>query len=312
MSHRDGRSHRRPGAAQGAFATRTVALALVVALGAVLGAVALATGAGSALLGEGVAHAQTVPAQVQVQAQAQVPAPATPAAPGGGVGVLPLPRIDIGVEPARSPKEVSASLQILALLTVLTLAPAILIMLTSFTRIVIVLSFVRSALGSQQVPPNQVLIGLALFLTFFVMAPALGAANEQALQPYLRGEISQQVALDRAAVPFREFMLKQTRERDIALFTALAKAKRPANPSEVPMLVLIPAFTISELKTAFEIGFLIYVPFLVIDMVVASVLMSMGMLMLPPVMISLPFKLLLFVMVDGWNLVIGSLLRSFH
>ncbi len=314
MSHRDGRSHRRPGAAQGALATRTVALALVVALGAVLGAVALATGAGSALLGEGVAHAQAAPAQVQAQTQtqAQVPAPATPAPPVDVGGVLPLPRIDIGVEPARSPKDVSVSLQILVLLTVLTLAPAILIMLTSFTRIVIVLSFVRSALGSQQVPPNQVLIGLALFLTFFVMAPALGAANEQALQPYLRGEISQQVALDRAAVPFREFMLKQTREKDLALFTALAKAKRPANPSEVPMLVLIPAFTISELKTAFEIGFLIYVPFLVIDMVVASVLMSMGMLMLPPVMISLPFKLLLFVMVDGWNLVIGSLLRSFR
>lgn len=312
MSHRDGRSHRRLGAAQGALATRTVALALVVALGAALGAVALATGAGSALLGEGVAHAQAAPAQVQAQTQAQVPAPATPAPPVDVGGVLPLPRIDIGVEPARSPKDVSASLQILVLLTVLTLAPAILIMLTSFTRIVIVLSFVRSALGSQQVPPNQVLIGLALFLTFFVMAPALGAANEQALQPYLRGEISQQVALDRAAVPFREFMLKQTREKDLALFTALAKAKRPANPSEVPMLVLIPAFTISELKTAFEIGFLIYVPFLVIDMVVASVLMSMGMLMLPPVMISLPFKLLLFVMVDGWNLVIGSLLRSFR
>lgn len=314
MSHRDSRSHRRPGAAQGALATRTVALALVVALGAVLGAVALATGAGSALFGEGVAHAQAAPAQVQAQTQtqAQVPAPATPAPPVDVGGVLPLPRIDIGVEPARSPKDVSVSLQILVLLTVLTLAPAILIMLTSFTRIVIVLSFVRSALGSQQVPPNQVLIGLALFLTFFVMAPALGAANEQALQPYLRGEISQQVALDRAAVPFREFMLKQTREKDLALFTALAKAKRPANPSEVPMLVLIPAFTISELKTAFEIGFLIYVPFLVIDMVVASVLMSMGMLMLPPVMISLPFKLLLFVMVDGWNLVIGSLLRSFR
>ncbi|MDH7495386.1 MAG: flagellar type III secretion system pore protein FliP [Bacillota bacterium] len=227
-------------------------------------------------------------------------------------GMLPLPRIEVGVESADSPKEVSTSLQILALLTVLTLAPAILVMLTSFTRIIIVLSFVRSAMGSQQVPPNQVLIGLALFLTFFVMAPTLGAANEQALQPYLQGEISQQVALDRAAAPLREFMLRQTREKDIALFTALAKAKQPANPSEVPLLVLIPAFTISELKTAFEIGFLIYVPFLVIDMVVASVLMSMGMLMLPPVMISLPFKLLLFVMVDGWNLVIGSLLRSFH
>ncbi len=230
----------------------------------------------------------------------------------GSAGPLMLPRIDVGVEPARSAEDVSTALQILALLTVLTLAPAILIMLTSFTRIVIVLSFVRSALGSQQVPPNQVLVGLALFLTFFVMAPSLGAMNEQALQPYLRGEITQQAAVDRASVPLRGFMLKQTRESDLDLFVSLSGAKRPANPSEVSMLALIPAFTLSELKTAFEIGFLIYLPFLIIDMVVASVLMSMGMLMLPPVMISLPFKLLLFVMVDGWNLVVRSLIQSFH
>ncbi|MEW6227944.1 MAG: flagellar type III secretion system pore protein FliP [Bacillota bacterium] len=258
----------------------------------------VAIGVACVLAGQAVARAQASPAPDQVGSQ--------------DPGALPLPRIDIGVRPAKNAEDVSASLQILALLTVLTLAPAILIMLTSFTRIVIVLSFVRSALGSQQVPPNQVLVALALFLTFFVMAPALGAVNEQALQPYLREEISQQAAVERASGPIREFMLKQTRESDLALFTNLAKAKRPANPSEVPMLVLIPAFAISELKTAFEIGFVIYVPFLVIDMVVASVLMSMGMLMLPPVMISLPFKLLLFVMVDGWNLVVRSLLQSFH
>lgn len=295
------RSRRQSGVAvlSRSAAAKKGASAFIVMLGVALGAVVtLIAGGGCVSSGE-----ETVQA-------AEAPVAPVPSVDVGGL--MPLPRIDIGVEPATSPKDVSSSLQILILLTVLTLAPAILIMFTSFTRIVIVLSFVRSALGSQQVPPNQVLIGLALFLTFFVMAPALGTANEQALQPYLRGEISQQVALDRAAVPFREFMLKQTSEKDLALFTALAKAKRPANPSEVPMLVLIPAFTISELKTAFEIGFLIYVPFLVIDMVVASVLMSMGMLMLPPVMISLPFKLLLFVMVDGWNLVIGSLLRSFH
>ncbi len=244
-------------------------------------------------------------------ARAQAPEDA-PQVDSRALGGLPIPRIEVGVRPATSPPDVSASLQILALLTVLTLAPAILIMLTSFTRIVIVLSFVRSALGSQQVPPNQVLVALALFLTFFVMAPALGAMNEQALEPYLRGEISQELAVERASIPIREFMLKQTREADLGLFVGLAGAKRPANASDVSMLALVPAFAISELKTAFEIGFVIYVPFLVIDMVVASVLMSMGMLMLPPVMISLPFKLLLFVMVDGWNLVVRSLVESFH
>lgn len=228
-----------------------------------------------------------------------------------GMGI-PIPRFEIGMGQAAAPQDVAMSLQILILLTILTLAPAILIMLTSFTRIVIVLSFIRNALGSQQVPPNQVLIGLALFLTFFVMAPTLNKVNEQALQPYLKGQITQEVALERAVRPLREFMFRQTREKDLALFVKLAKAPRPKNPGDVPTYVLIPAFVISEIKTAFEIGFVIYIPFLVIDMVVASILMSMGMLMLPPVMISLPFKILLFVMVDGWNLVIGSLVRSFH
>ena len=224
---------------------------------------------------------------------------------------IPLPEIEIGVGGAGDAENIPLALQILALLTILSLIPAILIMLTSFTRIVIVLSFVRSALGSQSVPPNQVLIGLALFLTFFVMSPALSTINEQALQPYLEGRITEEEATALAWSPLRDFMLKQTREKDLALFVSLSGAERPKAPGDVHAIALIPAFAISELKTAFQIGFLIYVPFLVIDMVVASTLMSMGMMMLPPVMISLPFKILLFIMVDGWNLVIGSLMRSF-
>ncbi|HHY47683.1 MAG TPA: flagellar type III secretion system pore protein FliP [Firmicutes bacterium] len=225
---------------------------------------------------------------------------------------VPFPRIEVGIGQARSPQDVATSLQILAALTVLTLAPSILIMMTSFTRIVIVLSFIRNALGFQQTPPNQVIIGLALFLTLFVMAPTFNQVNENALQPYLKGRLSQEAAYQRAMEPIRAFMLKQTREKDLALFVGLARVERPRRPADVPTYVLIPAFVISELKSAFEIGFVLYIPFLVIDMVVASTLMSMGMLMLPPVMISLPFKLLLFVMVDGWNLVIGSLIKSFH
>lgn len=229
----------------------------------------------------------------------------------GDIFRIPLPKIEIGAGDAGNAGDVPLALQILALLTILSLAPAILIMLTSFTRIVIVLSFVRSALGSQNVPPNQVIIGLALFLTFFVMSPAVGSINEQALQPYLAGRITGEEATTLAWSPIQEFMLKQTREKDLALFVSLSGAERPKEPGDVHATALMPAFAISELKTAFQIGFLIYVPFLVIDMVVASTLMSMGMMMLPPVMISLPFKILLFVMVDGWNLVIGSLMRSF-
>ncbi|HHV94637.1 MAG TPA: flagellar type III secretion system pore protein FliP [Firmicutes bacterium] len=223
-----------------------------------------------------------------------------------------LPRISIGVESAENPEDIAISLQILVLLTILALAPAILIMMTSFTRIVVVLSFVRNALATQQMPPNQVLIGLALFLTFYVMAPTWQIINETALQPYLQGEITQMDALQRALEPTREFMFKNTREKDLELFVSLSGMPRPANPSEVPTHVLIPAFVISELKTAFQLGFVIFVPFLVIDLIVSSVLMSMGMLMLPPVMISLPFKILLFVMVDGWHLVIRSLLLSYR
>lgn len=224
----------------------------------------------------------------------------------------PIPTLNIGVGEADTPREVIGSLQILALLTVLSLAPAILIMMTAFTRIIVVLSFVRNALSTQQMPPNQVLTGLALFLTFFIMAPVWSDINQNALQPYLAGEISQYEAFRLAEKPLREFMIAQTREKDLALFVNLAKAPRPETQDDIPTYVLVPAFAISELKTAFEIGFMIFIPFIVIDMVVASTLMSMGMLMLPPMMISLPFKILLFVMVDGWHLVINSLIKSFN
>ena len=205
----------------------------------------------------------------------------------------------------------SSGIQIIALLTALTLIPAMLMMASSFTRIIIVLSFIRNALGMPQTPPNQVLLGLALFLSVFVMAPVWHSINNNALQPYLRNEISQDEAINRGLQPMRTFMFKQTREKDLSLFIYLAKLPRPRNESDVPTYVLIPAFVISELKTAFQMGFLILIPFLVIDMVVSSTLMSMGMMMLPPAVISLPFKILLFVLVDGWHLVIRSLMVSF-
>ena len=207
--------------------------------------------------------------------------------------------------------EVSTSLQILALITVLSLAPSILIMMTSFTRIIIVLGFVRNALGTPSMPPNQVLVGIALFLSLFVMGPTFSQINDQALQPLLDHKINEETALKRAEQPIRDFMFKQVDQKDLALFTELSKGDRPATRADVPTRVLIPAFVLSELKTAFEIGFLILLPFLVIDMVVASTVMSMGMVMLPPVVISLPFKILLFVLVDGWHLVSESLVRGF-
>ena len=194
----------------------------------------------------------------------------------------------------------------------LTLAPAIVVMLTSFTRIIVVLSFVRSALALQQMPPNQVLIGLALFLTMFTMAPTWQELYTEGLQPYLAGELTEAEALAPASEPVREFMFRHTREQDLGLFIDMAGAGRPETPDDVPTMTLIPAFIISELRTAFQLGFILFIPFLVIDMIVASTLMSMGMLMLPPVMISLPFKVLLFVMVDGWYLVTRSLLLSFQ
>ncbi|MCS3915790.1 flagellar biosynthetic protein FliP [Caldanaerobacter subterraneus subsp. tengcongensis MB4] len=215
------------------------------------------------------------------------------------------------VSSVTSPSNLSTSLQIVLLLTVLTLAPSILIMMTSFTRIVIVLAFLRNALGLQQMPPNQVLIGLALFLTFYIMAPVGYDINNNAIKPYVEGQINQYEAYQRAIKPLKNFMLRQTRQNDLALFVNLAKIKVD-KVEDLPMRVVIPAFIISELKTAFEIGFIIYIPFLVIDIIVASVLMSMGMFMLPPVLISLPFKVLLFILVDGWNLVVKSLILGFR
>jgi flagellar biosynthetic protein FliP len=209
-------------------------------------------------------------------------------------------------------QQLSTSLEILLLLTVLSIAPAILILMTSFTRIIIVLSFVRNALGTQQMPPNQVLLGLAVFLTFYVMAPTWTQINTQALQPYLNSNLNQNEALNKAEEPLRAFMFKQTREKDLALFVNLARIERPKTYRDIPTYVLIPSFIISELKTAFQMGFAIFIPFMIIDMIVSSVLMSMGMMMLPPMMISLPFKLLLFVLVDGWHLVVESIVTSFH
>ncbi|WP_456433531.1 flagellar type III secretion system pore protein FliP [Thermosulfuriphilus sp.] len=223
-----------------------------------------------------------------------------------------VPFIKIGLEGAKNPQQVSVLLEILFLLTVLSLAPSILLMMTSFTRLVVVFSFLRHAIGTQQMPPNQVLIGLALFLTFFIMTPVWQRVNDQAIKPYMAGKIGPEEALNSAASPVREFMFRQTREKDLALFVKISGLKRPYNKDDIPTLVLIPAFMISELKTAFQIGFVLYIPFLIIDMVVASVLLSMGMMMLPPVMISLPFKLLLFVLVDGWHLLVGSLIESFR
>ena len=204
------------------------------------------------------------------------------------------------------------AIQLLGLLTVLALAPAFLIMVTSFTRMIVVLSLVRNAIGVPQLPPNQVLLGLALFLTLFVMAPTFEEINATALQPYFAGEITQGEAFEAGQEPLREFMFKQTREKDLGLFIKLSGEEQPATPADVPTHVLIPAFIISELKTAFQMGFIAFVPFLIIDIVVSSGLLSMGMMMLPPVIVSLPFKILLFVLVDGWSLIVGSLVSSFN
>lgn len=221
-------------------------------------------------------------------------------------------KFGFNVEPAQTPQEVSTSIQILLILTVLSLAPSIVIMMTSFTRIIIVLSFLRNALGTQQMPPNQVLIGLALFLSLFIMMPVLNDIDTQAYQPFNRGEITQEKALDTSSQVIKGFMLKQFKsEKELAFFTSLAKIQTPVQPADLPLTVVIPAFIINELTIAFKIGFLIFIPFLIIDMVVASTLMSMGMMMLPPVMISLPFKILLFIMVDGWNLITQTIVKSF-
>lgn len=223
-----------------------------------------------------------------------------------------VPPLQIGFgNGANTPEQTAVVLKIVALLTLLSLAPSLLIMLTSFVRIVIVLSFLRQAIGTQVLPPNQLIIALSLFLTAFIMAPIWKGINEEALQPYLNNKIGQTEALSYTEASLRKFMFKQTRDKDLGLFVKLAGLKNPEKRADVPTYALIPAFMISELKTAFYIGFMIYIPFLVLDMVVAAVLMAMGMMMLPPVVISLPFKLILFVLVDGWQLIVGSLVRSF-
>jgi flagellar biosynthetic protein FliP len=219
--------------------------------------------------------------------------------------------LGIDISDPENPGKISVALQIFVLMTIFSLAPSILIMMTSFTRIVIVMSLLRQVIGTHQMPPNQVVIGLSLFLTFFVMAPVWQNLNQQALTPFLEEKISQDEAIENAIIPIRKFMSKHIREKDLALMVDISGMKRPENMNSVPMSVFIPSFIISELKTAFQIGFLIYIPFLIIDMVVASILLSMGMMMLPPVMISLPFKLMLFVLADGWHLIVGSLVKSF-
>lgn len=222
-----------------------------------------------------------------------------------------VPKLNISVDGAQNPKDYVDNIKLLVLLTSLTFIPAIILLMTSFTRIIVVLGFVRNALSTQQSPPNQILIALALFMTLFIMAPVYNQVNSQAIQPYVKGEISQDKAMEIGSKPLKDFMLNQTREKDIALFYKAANMDKPDDRYAVPFNVLVPAFVISELKTAFQMGFLIFIPFIVIDMVVASILMSMGMFMLPPVTVSLPFKILLFVMADGWHLVVKSLIESF-
>ncbi len=223
-----------------------------------------------------------------------------------------MPKLSLGVDTAKNPKDVAVTLQILFLMTILTLAPSILIMMTAFTRLIIVFSILRSAMGTPQIPPNQVLVGLALFLTFFVMQPVFAKINEEALAPYMANKITLPVALDKAEKPLRGFMIRQTYTSDLTFFINISKSPKPFTSDDVGLLTLIPAFLTSELKTAFIIGFYIYLPFLIIDMVVASTLMSMGMMMLPPIVVSLPAKLLLFVLANGWTLLIGSLAKGFR
>ncbi len=222
-----------------------------------------------------------------------------------------LPTLNLGFKSVENPNDLVNSIKIVLILTILTLAPAILIMMTGFTRIIIVLSFLRQAMGLQQMPPNQMLIGLSLFLTFFIMGPVFIDINTNSLQPFIKGEISQEIAFNTAMKPLRRFMFNQTRDADLSLFVRFAKIDKPNTRADIPSLVLIPAFIISELKTAFLIGFIIFLPFLVIDMVTASALMAMGMMMLPPVVVSMPLKVMLFIVVDGWSLLMGSMVKSF-
>lgn len=222
-----------------------------------------------------------------------------------------IPSVNFGFKQTQNPTEVVNTVKMVLVLTVLTLAPAILIMMTGFTRILIVLSFLRQAIGVQQMPPNQMLVGLSLFLTFFIMGPAFTEINQKALQPYMNNQLTQDQALENTLAPLRKFMFNQTRDQDLALFVKLAQVEKPKTRADVPTLVLVPAFIVSELKTAFMIGFIIFLPFLIIDILAASVLMAMGMMMVPPAVIALPFKIMLFVLVDGWSLLIGSMVKSF-
>jgi len=223
-----------------------------------------------------------------------------------------LPGVNFNMDDAKGPEQISGVLQIIFLFTVLSLAPAALILMTSFTRFAIVLSFMRTALGTQQSPPNQVIVGLALFLTFFIMQPVWQRIHQEAIVPYEQHSISGEELVTRGIAPLKEFMLKHTHQSDLALFVSMSQKEKPQNAEALSIAIVIPAFVISELKTAFQIGFMLYIPFIILDMVVASILLSMGMMMLPPVMISLPFKLMLFILVDGWNLLIGSLIKSFQ
>jgi flagellar biosynthetic protein FliP len=235
----------------------------------------------------------------------------------GGIAIgqektMPFPKLSVEVGKATNPDDVSITLQILFLMTILSLAPAILILTTAFTRIIVVFHFLKQAMGTPQMPPSQVLVGLAMFLTFFVMAPTWSKVNDQALQPYLQKKMTLQEAYDKGVEPIREFMFRQTREEDLGLFLKFANIEKPQNRSEVPTYALVPAYALSELRIGFQIGFVLFIPFIIIDMVVASILMSMGMMMLPPVMVSMPFKILLFILVDGWHLVVESLMQSFR
>jgi len=223
-----------------------------------------------------------------------------------------IPTVNLSLSAPNTPEQLVTSLNLLVVLTVLVLAPSILFMMTSFLRLIIVFSFLRQALGTQQMPPSNILVSLAMVLTFFIMEPVATQSYNTGIKPYLAKQMGYQEAFSKAVKPFKAFMIRNTREKDLALFFRIRKLKNPKNIDNVPLTVAVPAFMISELKTAFEIGFLLYLPFLVIDMVVSSVLMAMGMLMLPPVMISLPFKLLIFVLVDGWNLLVSGLINSFH
>ena len=253
-----------------------------------------------------------------VQVLAAVPAFAQQAAetPPGETVAEPIdpvsPVMTLTLDGIDSPQSMDSALKIVLLMTVLSLAPAFLVLLTSFTRIVIVLGFLRQAIGANQAPNNQIIIGLALFLTLVVMSPTLTRMNNDAIQPFMNEEMSQAEAFTKVQIPLKEFMLSQVREKDVALFLDLTNTEAPDAPEDLPMLVVIPSFVLSELKTAFQMGFVLFIPFLIIDMVVASVLMSMGMMMLPPVLISLPFKILLFVLVDGWFLVVKSLVQAFQ